>query len=1181
MFKYIFLFYIFVSTASLAQLPKQGLQLYNISAEQGLSNADVRHIFQDSRGYVWLGTGDGLSRYDGYACKSYKNDQNDPFSLQGSAVGFICEDNQKRLWIGVSRNVCIYNWDKDNFEKVTTFGNSYIVKVKKDSKQNLWALGMNKIALQKANSNTWQFFEKDFPEIFKDTSNIINNIVEGSQADEYWLTSRSNGIYKINLKTKQIKIFLNDPQNPNSLPSNITTGILKDQEGTLWVATRYGGVARLSLENEQFTNFNIESKEGSKTLVNAVIHIIEIGDYIFASTEYGGIAQIHKKTGQVTNIIINPDEPKGLTDNSIKQVYQDRQGRIWIGTATRGALVWDRFKEKFASASFPLLNQTVNSIWKDKKGRFWVGTEGGIAVKENGKMRYMVNEPQTPNSLRVNAVLSVYEDTKGQMWFGTWAGGISRYDEKANKFITYLHKDINLKENSSLNNVPSIREYSATNELLIGSSGGVIAVDTKQSPSFSQKDLEPARRLFEQSGEKTKFAKVLHEDKQQNLWIGSWRRLAKWNPKTQQITFYEENPKDANAISNINIHTIFEDSKNRIWVGTTNGLNLWKGEGQFKKYFVKNGLSDNYIYSITEDNGGNLWIGTGKGLTKFNPDKNTFKHYDNTDGLNNIQFRYNAVYKDPQNGQLFFGGVKGLDSFFPDSVKDNPHAPLIYLTDFKLFNKSVKVGDFDSLLTKTVTETSSITLTHTQSIFTIDYVALNLTQSHKNQYAYRLDGLESEWNYVGNQRSATYTNLDAGTYTFRVKASNNDGVWNEEGISLIINILPPWWETWWFRVLLVSLLGFSGYTFYQTRTRFLKKQNLKLEQQVLDRTKDLRLASEQIKTKNEELQASEEELRQNMEELEANQEELRAQKEQLEVTFQELSKQNTKVNDSIRYAQRIQQAILPHEEILKLAFSDHFVIYKPKDVVSGDFYWYFETNTESGIRNLESEKQNKEPFNNLTIQQSNHSTIQQPNYSTIQSKKKFLAVVDCTGHGVPGAFMSMIGNTLLREIVESKGIQQPANILTELNKSIISALNRRDKSFQDGMDIVLCCFENISESQTKLTYAGAKRPLYYFDNELHELKYNHTSIGHKADTQYHQEEVLLQPNTTLFLTTDGWIDIINHERNRFGSSRLKEMFKKAAFLRMDAQKEVFLKELEMYQQTSEQRDDILMVGVRV
>ncbi len=470
------------------------------------------------------------------------------------------------------------------------------------------------------------------------------------------------------------------------------------------------------------------------------------------------------------------------------------------------------------------------------------------------------------------------------------------------------------------------------------------------------------------------------------------------------------------------------------------------------------------------------------------------------------------------------------------------------MADLKLFNKSVAVGEHDSLLSRPIAHTQAITLTHEQSVFSLGFVALNLTQPEKNQYAYRLEGFDKDWNHVGNKREATYTNLDPGIYTFRVKASNNDGVWNEEGASIAITILPPWWETWWFRLLAILATVGGAAAFYFRRMQVVEAQKRVLEQRVLERTKEiaqksqeLELAHHEVKAKNEELQASEEELRQNMEELEANQEFIQQQKQSLEAAYQLLSAQNAKVSDSIRYAQRIQQTILPSPELLADAFAEHFVIFKPKDVVSGDFYWFAEVDG-----------------------------------------TQFLAVVDCTGHGVPGAFMSMIGSSLLQEITGTRRLSEPAEILRVLHQEVLHALYKKDGEMRDGMDIGLCAIRRI-DSGAWVGFSGAKRPLHYFSGgQLHEVRADRMAIGQAEDFgAFSTHELLLAPGDTLYLTTDGWTDAINPGREKFGLARFRQMLAEGAYLPLATQQAVFSQALEDHESGAPQRDDVLLVGVRV
>ncbi|TAH22207.1 MAG: hypothetical protein EAZ08_01760 [Cytophagales bacterium] len=639
------------------------------------------------------------------------------------------------------------------------------------------------------------------------------------------------------------------------------------------------------------------------------------------------------------------------------------------------------------------------------------------------------------------------------------------------------------------------------------------------------------------------------EENPNDIWVVSFNALLRYDLHKGETLCYQNETTNPNSISSSNINTLYKDSKGRYWIGTNEGLNLMQKEGLFKRITTKNGLPNDAIKGILEDDHGYLWLSTNKGLSKFNPDENTFQNFDIVDGLQSDEFIRKAAFKD-KNGYLYFGGVKGLNIFHPDSIKNNTYKPPVHIIGLKIFNKPVKIGDYDSLLRSEISKTKEITLSYQQSVLTLDFVGINFTHSEKNQYAYILEGFEKDWNYVGNQRNATYTNLDAGTYTFRVKASNNDKLWNEEGATLKITILPPWWETWWFRTMAITLFLSSGIIFYLIRINAVKRQNQILEQKVVNRTeeiekksKELEFANYEVKVKNEALQASEEELRHNMEELETNQELLKDQKQTIEIAFTKLNIQNTKVNDSIRYAQRIQNAILPHQDILATAFAEHFVIFKPKDVVSGDFYWYIEV-----------------------------------------ENKKFLAIVDCTGHGVPGAFMSMIGNTLLYEIINAKRIFESNLILGELHLGILNSLNKKDAKIQDGMDIALCCIEKQMDNKVKVQFSGAKRPLYYFsNNQLTEIQADRKSIGQALSSQtvYTSNTIELQVGDTLYMSTDGWIDSINPERVRFGSQKFKDMLLGGTFLPLAAQGEMFGKILEEYEQGTEQRDDVLLVGVRV
>lgn len=1147
----------------------QNERFWHLSVEQGLSNANVTAILQDSDGFMWFGTADGLNRYNGYEMKVYRKNAKDTLGLLSNYINTMVEDKRGNLWVGNNNGLVKYNKVLDRFDRVIEVEKTGVAALLVDDQGNLWLGTWNGVRILEANKQQW--------ESIKEFENKSITALQQTSPDDFWIGVSRQGLFHLHLPTKKITQFLHDPQNPNSLADNNVNRLFYDQKGNLWISTMYGGISRYNLHTKQFTNFKSNPNDPTTIRSNTVRGICQDGNDILFAVENGGMSRYNPSSGIFTHYLHNDKNPRSIAGNSVWAIYKDRQGRIWVGLYSKGISIIDRYKDKFDQADIDLPNQTINSVIEDSQGRVWVGTEEGLTLYQNGKSIYYKHDEKDSRSLSTNPVMRVFEDAQKRIWAGTWQQGANLYEEGKGSFKKYIDLEAKAAGLTNKNCVFAFDNYIDNEQVLFGNYGGI---------NILNKNTDQLENLTQYIKQEISIDYVhdIKTDRKGNIWIASLNGLLFFDATQKRLTRYRNIPNDSTSLASHSTLTVYEDSKNRIWVGAREGLHLVVSPGKFKRYTTEHGLPNNEINGIMEDGKGNLWIATNQGLSVFNPERQTFRNYFESDGLLSKQFRTNAIFKNKK-GEIFLGTINGLNIFHPDSVRDNPYLPPVLLTDFKIFNQSVKIGDYDSLLKQHISQTKEIVLTHQHSVFSIDFVALNFTQSEKNQYAYKLEGFDRDWNYVGSQRSATYTNLDAGNYTFRVKASNNDGLWNEEGISLKIKILPPWWATWWFRTLAISIVLVSAYSFYKIRTNFLKNQNLKLERQVIERTheierksKELEIANVQIQTKNEELSASEEELRQNMEELEASQELLKEQKQTIEHAFKMLQQQNTKVSDSIRYAQRIQQAILPHEDALQNAFSDHFVIYKPKDVVSGDFYWYFEVQHQES-KNLESGMKEELINQNLAS-----ATIQLSDNSTILKNKKFLAVVDCTGHGVPGAMMSMMGNSILKEIIETKRIYEPATILTELNNRILEAFTKRSEGFEDGMDMGLCCIEDAGEEQVLVKYSGAKRPLYYFDNQLRKISADKHSIGKKHEQEffYQQHEFTLHKNqSALYLTTDGWADSINTERVRYGSNRLVELLKQVAYLPLPAQKEVLLKDLEDYSASAEQRDDILFVGVKI
>ncbi|TAH22210.1 MAG: hypothetical protein EAZ08_01775 [Cytophagales bacterium] len=1106
----------------------QELKFWHLTVREGLTNNAVNCFLQDSKGFMWIGTDDGLNRYDGYGFKTYRHEAKKKYSIENSYINALHEDQNKNIWIATNGGG-LYKYDRkyDRFLRISEITQENIYAFLEDTKNQLWVAAGNLLFRKEIKSNEFipypQFTDKNLSSMIRIDENRLLIATNGA------------GFYILDTQTGRTQQFFHQ-ENQNSLCNNQIVSVYKDINRHIWIGTE-DGLDRFDIEKQVFEHLGVGKDSTRSLLAKSVRSINGRGNELFFATENGGLSVYHLKTANLTHYLPDESKPTSLSDVTVRSVYIDRQQRLWAGTFSGGVNINDPHQEKFSKPSIPLKNKTVNAILKDSKNRLWIGTEGGLTVEENGEIVYYTHDPKQANSLANNPVLSIFEDNRNRIWVATWAGGLSIFDEEKKQFTNFT-VDPTKPDKLTSPNIIDIHQSTQTQQMLaVSVHGGLYVLTDEKEQKFENYKHNP-----EDNTSITYGCRVIYEDSKKNIWVGTINGLNRFDILAKKFTRYLHNKQDSNSISSNMIYSILEDSKGQLWIGTSQGLNKMINEKTFANYTTSDGLPSNSVNSISEDGHGNLWLGTNGGISKFNIQAETFRNYDEGDGLQSKQFKVNSNFKD-KNGQLFLGGVKGFNTFHPDSVRDNTFLPNTIITDLKIFNKSVQIGDEDSLLKQDISQTKEIMLNYQQTVFSFDFVALNLTQSEKNKYAYMMEGFEKNWNYVGSQRTAIYTNLDAGTYTFKVKASNNDGIWNEESTSLKIIILPPWWETWWFRLIATSLFLSGGVLFYFVRVNAIKKQNRRLEEQVKQRTQQLESANYEIKSKNEALQTSEEELRQNMEELETNQALLKEQKQTIETAFLELNRQNTKVKDSIRYAQRIQNAILPHESILDSAFDENFIIFKPKDVVSGDFYWYLE------IEN-----------------------------------KKFIAVVDCTGHGVPGAFMSMIGNTLLYEIINTKRIFEPNLILENLHSGILNSLNKKEAKMQDGMDIALCCLEMQESNKVKVLFSGAKRPLFYFSaNQLTEVQADRKSIGHKtsASVNYTLNEIILQKGDTLYMTTDGWIDAINPERVRFGSQKFKDMLLGGTFLPLAAQGEMFGKILEEYEQGTEQRDDILLVGVRI
>lgn len=767
---------------------------------------------------------------------------------------------------------------------------------------------------------------------------------------------------------------------------------------------------------------------------------------------------------------------------------------------------------------------------EDRKGNIWIGTDGGglnLFNKKTGEFKVFQHDPKNPKGIKSNAVTSITEDKDGTIWLGYWAGGVDRLDLEKQEFIAYKHqKDF---PNLSWANECAMHIYEDNKSNLWVATLYQLELLNKKTGNFTSYVI-PGSGL-------DNIVCAIHEDNEGDLWIGTYLGLHFLDPATKERVRYVHDKEDTSSLSNDKIYTIFEDSKNRMWVGTSDGLNLFnKKEKRFQVFRTDDGLPSNAIYAILEDKEGYFWISTGNGICRYNPDTKESKTYTVSDGLQGNEFKQHAFLK-LKTREMLFGGAKGFNMFDPEKIQKNPNVPPVVLTGFKIFNKSLPAGTPGTPFEKHISQSKELNLSYKESVLSFEFAALNYISPEKNEYAYILEPFEKEWNYTGHVNTATYTNLDPGTYTFRVKASNNDGTWNEKGTSLSLIITPPFWQTFWFRAFVLIGLAAILITIFKVRVRIIEKQKKVLEEEVVKRTQELSNANTELHQQKETLSQQTEKLTHQTLNLNTAYNEIKRQGEILEAVYND-------TKDNIRAAQVIQNTILPSLSDIKQYLPEIFILNKPKDVVSGDFYWFHEK---------------EDCF--------------------------MVAAIDCTGHGVSGAFMSIIGHNLLNHVVDSTTTFVASDILNRLNDAVIKQLHQddREKESNEGMVISLCIFD---KKKTRVQFSGANSPLYIVrQGVLEQVKPDKSSIGKSVSRkkkEFTNHVIDLQKGDMFYMFSDGYADQTGGpEGDKFMYSQFRELLLKISGLDMKTQEDLLDSTLKNWQGETEQLDDVLVIGFKI
>ncbi|MGL1885122.1 MAG: methyl-accepting chemotaxis protein [Reichenbachiella sp.] len=883
----------------------QNMEFEHFGMEQGLSQANVIGLFQDSQGYMWIGTEGGLNKYDGYGFTIFKNDQEDSTTIGANYVFNIFEDDLGFIWSAarVRDQLSAYNKELDQFsqhrldasvEEVLKGG---VLPVFMDSKKKYWYWGGDqmhfyniekKALIENPNSKHSEFLPskivedqygkfwmgsydglnsfdpktekyKKYKYKKNDTRSICGDTVMSVHVDSkkrLWVVS-TNGLNLMDRNRDSFTRFQHDPSDPNSLTSNELTDDLKntffeDSFGGIWIYTKQSGLNYFDEANNNFIRFQNDPSNPNSLSGDGIYDILESqkGEIMLTTASGLNIININGKPTKdlkFNRVLNDPDNPKSLSKSNTRMLCKDENGMIWIGTRFGGVSVYDLKGKifnhyKYSKSKVGLNTSTVNSFTEDDDGNIWIATDGGGLNrfdKQSKTFKYFTSKANNFNSLSSPIVADVTIDQKNRVWSAIWDRGLDVYDIDRDKFTHFSH-DPEDPNSLAINEILNVF-CASDGTMWVGTLNGGLHKYNEESKSFT-------RYPFGDDNKNSllgRYILSISETKSGKLWITTFDAgLSLFDPKTETFVNYKNDTTVLKEFCTSPTTLVFEDRKGYTWVGTDGeGLKVFNPkEKTFTIITEKDGLSNNKISGIVEDHEGTLWISTAFGLSslkyKHSTGEFSFNNYFAEHGLQSNQFNARAFFKS-KNGNLYFGGVSGFNEFYPGNIEKNKKIPSVYLTDFLLSNKKVDIGIETSPLQKHIGSIEELVLTHDQNSMTFEYVALNFIQAQKNKYAYKLEGLEDEWNYVGDVRRANYTNLDAGNYVFRVKASNNDGFWNEEGVGVRIEIQPAWWDTWWFRaIVILSVLSFMTWL-YKSRTNRLKEDQKILENRVREATEEV------------------------------------------------------------------------------------------------------------------------------------------------------------------------------------------------------------------------------------------------------------------------------------------------------------------------------------------------------